>query len=267
MATLDGALGSSLSGNIDGLSFYKRRGSDKTIVRKSSGHTKDKVKNDSNLDLFRREGIEFGGRAKMSKYLMRALAFQKPLADYNIAGPLTALMKPLQKLDAVSEYSERNILLSAHPQFLKGFSMNKKHPFDNVIRYPVTAKLERETLSAKVNFPELIPGINFVPPVNHPYYGFRVSLAIVPDIVYTANGYAPVHPEYPEACAVYVDSNWFSLLQGSPAMEIALTHDCFPPDTHFTLVLAVGIRYGVLKGLNDIDQAPYVGSAKVLDVG
>jgi hypothetical protein len=266
MAMIDGPLGDGLSGNIGGLSFYKRKDSNKTIVRRSSGHTKDKIKNDRDLDLFRRQGLEFGGRARASKFLMRALAFQKPLADYNIAGPLTALMKPLQELDAVNELGERNIIFSAHPHFLKGFSLNKKHPFDSVIRYPVTAILDRETLSAKVSFPELMPGINFVPPVNHPYYGFRVSLAIVPDIVHTVHGYAPVHPEYPEACAVYADSDWFSLLEGSSALEIALNHDYFPPDTHFTLVLAVGIRYGVLKGLNDIDQAPYAGSAKVLEV-
>jgi hypothetical protein len=267
MAKIIAGLAAGLSGAVDGLSFYKMRGVDKTIVRRSSGHTKEKVKNDPKLDLVRRETSEFGGRAKASKYLMQALHVQKPMADYNIAGPLTALMKPLQELDTTIEYSKRGIFLSAHPHFIKGFSLNRNHPFDSVIRYPVTATIDRETLAAKVYFPELIPAINFVPPVNHPYYALRVSLGIVPDIVYNRTSYGPVHVEYPENCFVYRDTNWFPLLKGSAAMEVELSHDFFPPDTNFTLVLAVGILYGVLKGDNDIDQAPYVGSAKVLEVG
>jgi hypothetical protein len=135
-----------------------------------------------------------------------------------------------------------------------------------VVRYPLTATIDREALSAKVNFPALMPGINFIPPVKHPYYAFRVSLGIVPDIVYT-DEYAPVHDKYPEACAVYTDTAWFHLLKGLDTMEVTIQHTFLPPDTNFTLVLAVGIYYGILKGENDIAQAPYVGSAKVLEVG
>lgn len=267
MAKIIAGLATGLSGKVDGLSFYKMRGVEQTIVRRSSGHTKEKVKNDPQLDLVRRITSEFGGRAKASKYLMRGLIFQKPMADYNIAGPLTALMKPVQDLDMVSEYSKRSILLSGHPHYMKGFSLNKKHPFDSVVRYPVMATVDRETLSAKVGFPALMPAVNFVPPVSHPYYAFRVSLAIVPDIVYGAYGYGPTHPDYPENSAEYIDTNWFPLLKGSPAMEVAITSNVLPPDTHFTMILAVGIFYGVLRDDNDIDRAPYAGSAKVLEVG
>lgn len=122
MAKIIAGLAVGLSGKVDGLSFYKMRGVDKTIVRKSSGHTKEKVKNDPDLGLVRNETSEFGGRAKASKYLMRTLAFQKPMADHNIAGPLTALMKPVQQLDTLNEYRTRGIFLSAHPHFIKGFS-------------------------------------------------------------------------------------------------------------------------------------------------
>jgi hypothetical protein len=40
---------------------------------------------------------------------MRALKPQKKLADYNIAGPLIALMQHVQVLDEVSEWGERGI--------------------------------------------------------------------------------------------------------------------------------------------------------------
>lgn len=267
MAKIIAGLAVGLSGKVDGLSFYKMRGVEETVVRKSSGHTKEKVQNHPKFDRVRRETSEFGGRAKASKYLMRGLFYQKPMADHNIAGPLTALLKPVQALDTVSDYSQRGILLSAHPHYIKGFSLNKKHPFDSVVRYPVTAMVDRETLSARVSLPALMPGLNFVPPVSHPYYAFCVSLAIVPDIVYGKNGYGLIHPGYAETGAAYTDTNWFPLLKGSPATEVAITSNVLPPDTNFTMMLAVGIMYGVLRDDNYIERAPYVGSAKVLEVG
>lgn len=267
MAKINGGIAANISGSLGDLSIYKMRGVEEPVVRRKSGHTRERVKNDPNMDLVRRVTSEFGGRAKASKYLMHALVFQKPMADHNIAGPLNALMKPVQKLDADNDFSQRNIILSAHAHFLRGFSLNKKHPFDSVVRYPVTATLDRETISARVYFPELLPRISFVPPVNHPYYSLRVSLGVVPDIVYDGSQYATIHRDYAEACASYKDTDWFPLLQGSPAMAVDIQHPHFPPDTNFTLVLAVGIRYGILKDINKIEQAPYVGSAKVLEVG
>jgi hypothetical protein len=259
--------GQGFRGKVGGLSFYKMRGVDGTIVRNTSGNTKEKIQSDPNLDLIKRANSEFAGRSLASKYLRQALVRQKPMADYNIAGPLTALTKPVQALDTVSPFSKRNIILSAHPHFLKGFSLNKKNTFDSVIRYPVVATIDRETLSAKVQFPELMPGINFVPPVKNPYYSLRVTLGVMPDIVYREDRYEPVHRDYPENNLTYVDTPWFPLLKGSAALEVDIQHDQFPPDTNFTLVLAVGIRYGILTGIDEIAQAPYIGSAKVLEVG
>lgn len=267
MATVEGGFGENFRGRLDGFSFYKMKGVEKTIIRKSSGHTKEQIENDPNLKAFRKAGAEFGGRALAGKYLMRALDAHKPVADHNIAGPLTALMRPVQLLDKTSRSGQRNIILSAHPHFLKGFSLNRKHPFDSVIRFPVNCSLERDTMTASVYFPELIPGINFVPPVDYPYYSLRVTLALVPDIVYDGNRYVPVHPDYPEFSATYVDTEWFSLMEGSAAKEVNIQNKVVTPDEHFTLVLAVGIRYGVLKEVNKIKQAPYAGSAKVLEVG
>ncbi len=267
MAIAEGGLGDGLRGNLDGLSFYKMKGVKKTVVRRSSGHTKDKIKRDPNLSRFKSAGSEFAGRAIMSKYLMQALTFQKPMADYNIAGPLTALMKPVQELDLSSGLGQRNIQLSEHPYYIKGFSLNKNNPFDTVIRFPVTGIIDRETLSAKVYIPQLMPGINFAPPVNHPYYGFRISLAVVPDIVYNRDRYTAIHRDYPELCSNYADLGWFSLQEGAAAQEIDISTPILPPDMHFTLVLAVGIYYGEVKGLNNISMVRHAGSAKVLEVG
>lgn len=267
MAKMAGGLGDGLRGKLGGLSFYKMRGVDRPIVRESGGHTKKKIKKDPRFDLFRRAGSEFGGRALMSSFIMRALTFQKPMADYNIAGPLSALMKPVQEHDLISDLGERNIYLTEHAHYIKGFSLNKNHPFDTVIRFPVTNVIDRETLSARVTFPELMPGINFFPAAIHPYYALRITLAIVPDIVYNNKRYTPIHSAYPDHSAEYTDSSWYPSQQGSPAQTMMVNVKVIPPDTNFTLVLAVGIYYGEVKGFDDIHRARYAGSAKILEVG
>jgi hypothetical protein len=268
MATFEGPLGGSFRGRIDGLSFYKRKDSDKNIVRKNGqGHTKEKLKNDPNLELVRRGTSEFGGQSIMSKFLMRALTYQKPMADYNIAGPLTALMGHVLQQDTVGTFGQRSISLSRHTHYLKGFSLNTKYPLDSVLRYPVTGSVDRETLSATVHIPACMPGINFHPPVSHPHYAFRISLAIVPDIVYNGESYGPIHHSYPQACAEYLQTDWFTLLEGSVAMDLEITHPQIPSDTNFTMVLSVGILYGKLIGSQVIQQVKHAGCAKVIEVG
>jgi hypothetical protein len=267
MAKAQGGLGDGLRGKIDGLSFYTMKGVEGTIVRRSSGHTKEKKNTDPKLRNFKLAGEDFSGRARMSKFLMGAFAHQKPMADYNIAGPLIALMKPVQELDGEGDYGARNVKLTAYPHVIKGFSFNKNNTLDTVIRFPVTGTIDRETLSAKVQFPELVPGINFAPSVKQPYYAFRISLAVVPDIIFNQGRHTPTHPDYPINCAKSVDSEWFSLQEGSKALEMEVNTIITPPDTNFTLILVAGILYGELKALERIGQVRHAGSAKVLEVG
>ena len=72
------------------------KGSDKIILRTKGGASKEKIKKGKEFATTRRLNSEFGGRAVASKYIMRSLFPLKALADYNIAGPLNALIKPIQ---------------------------------------------------------------------------------------------------------------------------------------------------------------------------
>jgi hypothetical protein len=269
MAKIVGGIGEGLRGSLGDLSFYKMRGVEDTIVRTKGGFTKERIKTDPKLERLRLAESEFGGRAKAGKYIMQALMFQKPMADYNIAGPLTKLLLPVQELASEGPLGKRGILLSMYPHVIKGFSLNKNNTLDTVIRYPLTCSLSRETASAIVNIPELVPDINFfVPaPVKYPYYRICISLGLVPDVVYKESGYMPTHVDYMDIKPRAVYTEWFPRLQGSPAQVLTVQYERLPPDTHFTLLLAAGIEYGELLGVNNIQRAPYVGCAKVLEVG
>jgi hypothetical protein len=268
MAKIIGGIGGSLRGSIHDLSFYKMKGVEEVIVRRKGGPSKKKIRTDPNLEMVRRYNAEFGGRAKAAKWIMRALSFQKPLADHNVAGPLNSLLTLAQNLDTVGELGERNVRLSASPLILKGFSLNRNNPFDSTVRFPVAYELSRETAAATVRVPELIPGINLFTPGKYPLFCLQVTLGIVPDIVFSKGGYELVNPDYEyfEHGQPQAVSDWYPVVKGSPATTLEVKYTRFPLDGNFTLVLAIGVKYGILQDTQTILQAKHAGCAKVLEV-
>ena len=213
--------GLSFTGPLGKVSAYKRSDSDKTFLRSKGGASKAKIKSHPNFEKTRWLNAEFGGRSRSSKWIMRMLWPQKQLADYNIAGVINALLKPIQALDTVSEYGQRSILLTKNPGLLQGFSLNRKNSVDNIVRQPITWELSKDTLTANINIPELVPGINFYAPGIYPMYSFIASLGVVPDLVYSPHGYLPnpdVDPLYP----IIKETSWHPVLSGSAAETLEL---------------------------------------------
>lgn len=270
MAKIVAGLGLGIVGSIDDLSIYKMRGVDKPVVRRKGGPSKEKIETDPELRQVRNNISEFGGRAKATKGIMHALVFQKPLADHNIAGPLNALMIPVQHMDTVGDWGQRNVRLSAYPHILNGFSLNRSNTFDSTVRFPVANTLDRETATAIVDIPELIPDISFFAPEKYPWFSIIVTLGIVPDIIYTGGGlnkYAATHVGYHNYPTLQADTGWHPVMQGAPATTLEVKYNTFPPDEHFTLVLSIGVKYGTQYNAHEIRQAKYAGCAKVLAVG
>jgi hypothetical protein len=266
MAKVIAGLGLGIHGSIDDLSIYKMRGVDQPIIRRKGGPTKEKIQTDPNLQQVRATIAEFGGRAKAAKWIMNALMFQKPLADHNIAGKLNALMMPVQNMDPGSEYGERNVRLSTLPHILNGFSLNRQNTFDSTVRFPVDYMLNRETASATVQIPELLPDISFFAPEKYPWFSVQITLGLVPDIIYTGGltKYELTHVGYHHVNALLTRTGWYPVAQGAPSTTLELKYNAPPPDDHFTLVLAIGVRYGTQYNVDDIRQAKYAGCAKVL---
>ncbi|NII23559.1 hypothetical protein HB364_00605 [Pseudoflavitalea sp. X16] len=288
MARVIAGPGAGFQGSVDDLSFYRIRGVEGTIVRRKGGPSKEQVKNAPSMVQTRRGNSEFAGRAKTAQWIMRSLFYHKSLADHNIAGPLNALMTPVQLLDGTSNWGQRNVRLSANPQILKGFSLNRNNTFDTAIRYPIEYVLDRNTVSAFVQVPELQPGINLFAPEKYPWFSIVVSLGLVPDIIFTkdqepadadydsftdpqakssVHAYTYPHPEYKlytlPVCAVTV---WHPVKKGCPAIPLELQLPVSPPDNQFTLLLSIGIRYGIQEDARIISQVRYAGAAKILAV-
>lgn len=253
----------SLTGSVGNFSFYKMKGVDKPIVRSKGGASKEKIKTHPRFEYTRRINAEFGGRATASKWIMRMLWPQKALADHNIAGPLNALMIPVQAMDADSECGKRNIALSNYPAILEGFSLNRKTSFDSMVRSHFGSNVSRKELHARVDIPALQPGISLYAPKTHALYAISVVFGIIPDLFYAPHRYAPRN-EYAGIGPVVSNTEWYPLLEGSAATSLEIQHPVQPPDEHFTIMISVGIRFGTMRSASLVDQVPYAGAAKIL---
>jgi hypothetical protein len=253
------------TGSLGGITAYRMRGIDQIIVRKKGGPDKEKIKTSSQYDVTRRNNAEFSGRSAGSRWIMRMMQQQKPLADYNISGPINALLKPIQELDLTGEYGKRNVQLSKNHRLLEGFSLNRKTPLESVVRSSLSYSLSRDTLSAQIEIPELIPGINFHAPQRHAMYSIVAVLGVVPDLFYSeGNRYLPSSRDYDQLQTEVVETEWLPVQKGSSATSLQLTYDTIPPDQNFTLMLSIGIRFGKMAGTNTVEQVEHAGCARVL---
>ncbi|WP_315819043.1 hypothetical protein [Paraflavitalea speifideaquila] len=121
-------------------------------------------------------------------------------------------------------------------------------------------------MTATVRIPELMPGISFFAPEKYPWFSVQVTLGVVPDIIYTGglNKYGLTHPGYNHVQTLLKNTDWYPVAQGAPSTALELKYTDLPPDEHFSLVLAIGVRFGTQYNVNDIRQAKYAGCAKVL---
>ncbi|NII29899.1 hypothetical protein HB364_32775 [Pseudoflavitalea sp. X16] len=251
-------------GSVGKYSYYKMRGIDTPIVRSKGGASKETIKTHPRFEQTRRINAEFGGRASASKRIMRMLWPLKSLADYNIAGPLNALLKPIQALDDQSELGERNILLSLNPGILEGFSLNRKLSFDSIVRTHLNWSFSQEELQATIDIPALLPGINLFASTSHPVFSMIAVLGIVPDLFYSPTKYITTSDEYNEFVPVMASTSWFPVLEGSEPVSLTLPYLFAPPDDGYSMMLSVGICFGRMRNASTIEQVPYAGAARIL---
>src|SRR5688500_3935769 len=250
--------GLTFTGSLSNISAYKRRGSDKIILRTKGGASKKKIKTSPSFEKTRKINSEFGGRATATKWIRTALNPLLSMADYNIAGPLNALLKPIQTMDTVNAYGKRSILITKQPDLLQGFQLNQRNTLDHIVRSPVTCTLSKKEGTAQIEIPSLVPGINFVVPGRCSFFAFTIVSAILPELVYNEHGYRPAKKQetiYP----VIHQTDWQLVSKGLNAQTIELGMNTKLPDQSFCMVLSVGIMFGN-PGMQKVEQVKHAGA-------
>ncbi|HEY1166391.1 MAG TPA: hypothetical protein VGE90_14525 [Chitinophaga sp.] len=263
MATLEE--GFEFTGSLGKFSAYRMKGSDKIIIRKKGGPSRQQVLKSKNFVRLRENMKEFPGVGKAVRAIRSPLRHVKHLAGYNFTSDLTIACKQIQLLDPAGDRGGRSIFLSQHRYMLAGFRLNKKQPFLGMVGGPVSCIFKRETKSALIQLPGLVKGINLHLPWKQPLYRFSMSLGVVPDIIYEKDGYNDHADEWTDT---HLDTEWHIADEPfqSRTLELKLDNRSSLKDTQ-TLIFAIGIEMGMPTPYGDIEEVQYAGSACILTAG
>lgn len=132
-----------------------------------------------------------------------------------------------------------------------------------MIRNTVDWQLSKQNFSAQIQFPALIPGINFSLPDGHfPVYQLVAVLAVIPDFFYGEVKYKPAEElMYPRH--VRILSEWFSVSAASGVQQLELQLPSMNLTGSFSLMLAAGVRFGRYNERGDAEPVHYVGCGKI----
>ncbi len=253
------------TGRLGNATAYSMRGHDEIIIRTKGGASRKRIKTDVVFETTRNLNNEWKGVTKAALDIRDGLYALRPMADYNISGPLNALVKKLQVLDTVNPKGKRSILFSSHPGFISSFQYNRKTLFDTVIRQPLDVSIDKATGIAEVTIPALQPGINFFSHPGYSYFRMVLAFTAVSDYILDdrTGNYISSNSLLPEYKAVYTD--WMATNRPQPSADYKINpHNTFLPGAGMILVLGAGIQYGVPAVDGSIEPAPYVGAARVI---
>jgi len=175
----------------------------------------------------------------------------------------------LAKLDTVNPWGKRAVHFSEHRPLLEGFNLNKFLSLNSMVLQPLTGTIYRNTGSASLLIPALVPNINFKLPPDYKLYRFIVMLTIIPDFEHSSPVepfYRPLEPvTYPTE--VYT-TDWFAAKEKLPEMQVDLQLKNFTglPDCQ-TLVLALAIEFGLPISNRLVETIPKNGAVAILAAG
>jgi hypothetical protein len=269
MATLKNGL--DITGPLGNLSIYTMRGVDKKIVRQKGGADRKEILHGENFANTRRHHHEFAAINVAGQHLRWTFHTLRNLSGgFNFSGPIVALLRLVQKQDSQSEWGTRNIVLSRYSDVLRGFSLNKTNVFDAIIRTTLEWSLDRSTRTARVTIPALMRDVNFLPQDDHALFRFEISLGMAPDFLYNHDKNEHLPPTWygnlhNGTGTLTAATSWYAAKQGCPSSTLELTLDKIPEDEAYTLILAIGVRFGALYGDSIVKEVKYAGAAKILD--
>jgi len=195
------------------------------------------------------------------------MRFITHMNDYNISGPINAIMKMIQKLDKISRWGTRAIYISRNKTLLEGFNLNKIKIFDTVLRCGLQYDINRELAKATVYLPDIWAHLHLYNPDNHALYRIVVCLGVFSDYEFSEveGGYTPINVKNNVVYTSVKSTDWQPTkgLNTNNVLELELDNKLILTDND-TLVLSIGIEFGQPLTNQLIQPIKYSGSAKIL---
>ena len=253
-------------GTLDDLTAYKTKQSDKVILKRKWGPSREMIYTKPNYAITRKNIKDFGGASTAASAVKRAMGVMPKVPDYYFFGNLTSLMKIVEARDTANPLGKRHVQLSKYPQLLEGLQISRRNVFESMVHNPIACNLSRTDCSAELTLPALLPGVNFFGIGDFPYYYWRIDLGIVPDMFYNEIGKHAPNNDYPFNFKKTIISDWFHVNQPADAATLQIAMDRLPPDNDYSLMLTVAIHFGKMEQSGEIMFVHYAAGGRVMKV-
>jgi hypothetical protein len=95
-------------------------------------------------------------------------------------------------------------------------------------------------------------------------FSIAATLGVIPDLHFNDFKYRPSEEGHEKMTPVAAETSWLPVQAGLSATTLQLKIETIPPDQGFSLMLAIGIRYGAMITHTEIIQTRHAGAARVL---
>jgi hypothetical protein len=253
------------TGSLNYMTAYTMRGHEGVILRARGGPSKLLISNKPSFEKTRNLNIEWKVVTTAAADIRKGLSALRPLADYNVSGPLNALVKKLQVSDEKNPRGKRSILFSRQPDFLSSFQYNRQTIFDSIIRQSFDVQIDKLSAVVNVTIPPLQSLINFFPNPKYAYYRIVLDCTGVSDYICKANSdeYEAMTLPCPDYTAQ--ETEWAVAKVSQPPVTLQLTPKAaFKTGPEMIIVLGAGIQYGMPGADGTIQPVPFSGAARLL---
>ena len=257
--------GLQFTGSLGAYSAYRMRGSDKIVLRSKGGASKKRIQKDPAFESTRNLNNEWAAVTWAAMTIRMGLSGLKPLADYNISGPLNALVKKIQSTDTLNPKGKRSILFSRQPDSLSSFHFNRQTIFDSVVRQPLEVSIDRAAYVVDVTLPRLQPQVNFFPNPRHVYFRILMDCASVSDFVCKEGSMEYRAPNAHMPSYQTAASEWAVTQAPQESLSFRMVPVTnFPLEPDMILVFGAGIQYGMPGADGSIQPVPRAGAARII---
>lgn len=264
MASLKGNL--AFTGSLGNMSAYTRKDLNNVILRTKGGATGKAIKTSPKFVNTRKVMTEFGGCSTAAKNIKLAMSGLTHLDHRLFQSRLNAVCSRIQKLDTTGDWGQRSILISPFRNLLEGFNLEMGTLFDSILKHPLQYNINRASLSAFITVPALFPDISLYVPGKFSFFRLIAALGIVPDMKYDTKfkKYQPVNPVI-ELHRTLKITEWCSVsaVNGEQLIEMQITGKTNISGSD-SLILSIGIEFGIPLTASLIKPVNYAGAAKIL---
>ncbi len=264
MASLKGNI--AFTGSLGNLSAYSRKDLNNIILRTKGGASGKTIKTAPEFVNTRRVMSEFGGCSTAGKHIKLAMTGVTHLDHRLFQSRLNAVCSCIQKLDTTSIWGQRSILISQYRNLLQGFNLEMGTLFDSIVKHPLDYNINRTNQSASIIIPPLFPNIGLYVPGKFSFFRLIAVLGIVPDMNCDTKfkKYLPVNKDI-QLYRAQKMTDWFavSAICDEQTIDMQIDGQTNMTDTD-SLILSIGIEFGIPLTATLIQQVNYAGAAKIL---